>query len=449
MNSKIIHQIWITYNNEPPSEYVQNKMQQLKELYKDYEYRLYNDDAIKVFLKEHFDKEVLDAYETLKPFAFKADLARLCLLYHYGGYYFDGPLCPEFKFEPKEAVIFKGINSVEHTAGCDIIENNALFFPNKNHDFLKCCIDKILLNVQGLNYGRHPLDVTGPALIGSLEPKGISLGYVEYDGGHKKSYFNGKLIYIHKAAPAQLHLEHLGCVGINNYETMWFSGEVYNLTFSYVVATNGSNLQHLKMTLDSILNNIRDQDEMIVVGNINFLDQYTNRTNVRMIREASGSLHQQRNIGNNIARGNVVINCDDNVVFPEYFQTNLIYYIKNNYRNFDTLNVKTLSVDKRRWCDRVIERSDGSLFNIEYDANYDNRLVYAETILICKKTIFEKYPYDDNFSFSNKLKKDGFQIKIDTNNFVMKFDSRASNDKKETGLEAEINKLVKKYYRRH
>ena len=54
-----------------------------------YEYR-FHDDADQIeFLRNYFDKRVLEAYLKLKEGAFRADLWRYCILYEFGGVYVD------------------------------------------------------------------------------------------------------------------------------------------------------------------------------------------------------------------------------------------------------------------------------------------------------------------------------------------------------------------------
>ena len=50
---------------------------------KECSYTLYNKEMIQELLALEFDNEVLNAFEKLKPFAFKADLARYCIAYKY------------------------------------------------------------------------------------------------------------------------------------------------------------------------------------------------------------------------------------------------------------------------------------------------------------------------------------------------------------------------------
>ena len=84
---KIVHQTWkenITQELYPKKSIFQSSWKQ-----KDWEYRFYNDDDVVQFLKLHFPPQVLEAYNTLIPGAFKADLFRYCVLFIYGGVYAD------------------------------------------------------------------------------------------------------------------------------------------------------------------------------------------------------------------------------------------------------------------------------------------------------------------------------------------------------------------------
>lgn len=84
---KIIHQTWvepITKEKHPKISLLQSSWKR-----KGWEYRFYDDNDIINFISQHFPIEVLDAYNTLIPGAYKADLFRYCLLLIYGGVYAD------------------------------------------------------------------------------------------------------------------------------------------------------------------------------------------------------------------------------------------------------------------------------------------------------------------------------------------------------------------------
>jgi mannosyltransferase OCH1-like enzyme len=54
-----------------------------------WEYKFYTDDEARNFLSTHFPPEVRQAYDALRPGAFKADLFRYCVLLIHGGVYAD------------------------------------------------------------------------------------------------------------------------------------------------------------------------------------------------------------------------------------------------------------------------------------------------------------------------------------------------------------------------
>ncbi|VEU34894.1 unnamed protein product [Pseudo-nitzschia multistriata] len=84
---RIVHQ---TYYETVTSEKYPN-MSRLIESFKQsgWEYKFYTDEMSLNFLSTHFPPEVREAYETLRPGAFKADLFRYCVLLIHGGVYAD------------------------------------------------------------------------------------------------------------------------------------------------------------------------------------------------------------------------------------------------------------------------------------------------------------------------------------------------------------------------
>lgn len=84
---RIIHQTW--FEDVTPEKYP--NMSRLIESFKQsgWDYRFYTDDESVNFLSTHFPPEVREAYDTLRPGAFKADLFRYCVLLIHGGVYAD------------------------------------------------------------------------------------------------------------------------------------------------------------------------------------------------------------------------------------------------------------------------------------------------------------------------------------------------------------------------
>lgn len=84
---RIVHQTWF---EDVTAEKYPN-MSRLIESFKQsgWEYKFYSDDEAGNFLSTHFPPEVRQAYDALRPGAFKADLFRYCALLIHGGVYAD------------------------------------------------------------------------------------------------------------------------------------------------------------------------------------------------------------------------------------------------------------------------------------------------------------------------------------------------------------------------
>lgn len=84
---RIIHQTW--YESVTKEKYP--NMSRLIESFKQsgWEYQFYDDESAALFLKMHFPPQVLEAYKSIIPGAFKADLFRYCILLIHGGIYAD------------------------------------------------------------------------------------------------------------------------------------------------------------------------------------------------------------------------------------------------------------------------------------------------------------------------------------------------------------------------
>eukprot|EP00567_Pseudictyota_dubia_P017360 CAMPEP_0197445784 /NCGR_PEP_ID=MMETSP1175-20131217/10917_1 /TAXON_ID=1003142 /ORGANISM="Triceratium dubium, Strain CCMP147" /LENGTH=870 /DNA_ID=CAMNT_0042976801 /DNA_START=510 /DNA_END=3122 /DNA_ORIENTATION=- len=84
---RIVHQTWF----EPVTKEKYPNMSRLIESWKrsGWEYNFYDDDTAGQFLATHFPSEVKEAYDSILPGAFKADLFRYCVLLIRGGIYAD------------------------------------------------------------------------------------------------------------------------------------------------------------------------------------------------------------------------------------------------------------------------------------------------------------------------------------------------------------------------
>lgn len=141
-------------------------IQSFKNCYPNAKYQLFQDQQIREILSKNFKKEVLDAYDCLIPFAYKADLARYCILYLQGGVYSDishlhiNPIQIE---ENIKIVLFRNIAFIHPTWAV----SNAVIFSEPGQELIYNLINKIVENCNNRFYGQSPLDPTGPYLLGN------------------------------------------------------------------------------------------------------------------------------------------------------------------------------------------------------------------------------------------------------------------------------------------
>ena len=81
-----IFQTWHT-KKLPPKMF--NSIQVIRRFNPRFRYYLFDDNDCREFIKKNYDSDILNAYDSLIPGAFKADLWRYCILYKMGGIYLD------------------------------------------------------------------------------------------------------------------------------------------------------------------------------------------------------------------------------------------------------------------------------------------------------------------------------------------------------------------------
>lgn len=126
-----------------------------------FNYYLFDDNDCRNFIEKNFDNKVLNAFDSLIPGAFKADLWRYCVLYIKGGIYLD------IKYEPHNN--FRFINLCEQEHWCLDCDNNniynAIIVSKPNNPILYKAIYDIVYHVEIKYYGNSCLEPTGPALL--------------------------------------------------------------------------------------------------------------------------------------------------------------------------------------------------------------------------------------------------------------------------------------------
>ena len=91
--------IYLTWSNKQLPEKMQENVDIMRKVNPEFNIQIFDCDQRRDFIKNNFHEDILIAYDTLKPGAYKADLWRLCVLYVNGGIYADIKLkCINKKF---------------------------------------------------------------------------------------------------------------------------------------------------------------------------------------------------------------------------------------------------------------------------------------------------------------------------------------------------------------
>ena len=161
--------IFQTWNTKNLPEKMQKVVDDLKSKNSEFEYFLFDDNDCEEFIKNNFGQDVLYAYNTLIPGAYKADLWRCCVLYIHGGIYLDIKyICINgFKLinlTDKEYFVTDELMNYISGPYKGIIWNGLMVTKPKNEKLLKC-INQIVENVENNYYGFGIYEPTGPTLL--------------------------------------------------------------------------------------------------------------------------------------------------------------------------------------------------------------------------------------------------------------------------------------------
>jgi mannosyltransferase OCH1-like enzyme len=167
-NSVIPLNLYLTWGTKELPPKMQENVDRMRIVNPEFNIQLFDDDDCREFIKNNFQEDIVVAYDTLIPGAYKADLWRLCILYCNGGIYADIKLncINNFKFialtEKEHLVLDRPGYWIEGRVGF----YNALIVAKPKNKLLLQCINKISENVKNKYYGFNLLYPTGPGLLG-------------------------------------------------------------------------------------------------------------------------------------------------------------------------------------------------------------------------------------------------------------------------------------------
>jgi mannosyltransferase OCH1-like enzyme len=211
--------VYMTWKTKDLPPYMNDNLNDLKSKNPQFLFHLYDDADCRKFIKKFYPLEVVEAFDTLKPGAYKADLWRLCVLYIKGGVYMDCKLQTVGNFRLLE-IVDKEHFVLDRPPGCIY---NALMVCKPSNPILKEGIEQIVKNVKARYYGSSPLSPTGPEMLGRIvAPYKLTLE-MKYPYNYPEHImYKNRLIL-------RNYPEYRGEQGKDGYYTiLWFKKNIYH-----------------------------------------------------------------------------------------------------------------------------------------------------------------------------------------------------------------------------
>jgi mannosyltransferase OCH1-like enzyme len=197
----------------------------IKQSNQEFNYMLFDDNDCREFIKTNFNSDVLNAFDTLIPGAYKADLWRYCVLYIKGGIYLD------IKYMPINGFKLITLTENEHWV-LDMDNNgvyNALIIAKPGNAILLQAINNIVVNVNNKYYGNSCLDPTGPLLLANFfsseQKKSFDMKHTFYVSmKYRFILFNNYFVF--KSYNEYLD-EHAHNKKVQHYTVLWKHRSIY------------------------------------------------------------------------------------------------------------------------------------------------------------------------------------------------------------------------------
>jgi mannosyltransferase OCH1-like enzyme len=232
-----ISQIFLSDTDQELSPFLRHAVSTVKSAFPNGNHTVYNKDSLRQFISDNYNADVVGAYDALRPYAYKADLGRFCLLNKLGGWYFDIAVRVMNPVEVGDRIEWLAFRDIQRFSYTSWACANTVLYSKPDNIALTTAIEMIVNNCQEKYYGITPLCPTGPTLLGAaLAANGGNANfvygdYLELTPTHeqKNRAFvlpDGTIMAWRKPSGGG-DLSALGAKGVNNYNELWHSRQVY------------------------------------------------------------------------------------------------------------------------------------------------------------------------------------------------------------------------------
>jgi len=234
-----VSQIYLSDSTEGLPPYLLRCTDTVKASYPQFPYVLYGKETLRQFLLERFDSEVVEAYDKLVPYSFKADLGKYCLLYELGGWYFDVSIRVVHSIVIPDTAASLAFRDIQVNSGTSWAVSCGVIYSKAGNPVFQTAIKKVIQNCRNGHYGITPLCPTGPTVLGQAfalndsDPNSFFGDLVTLTPSHAKKnaafvVADGTIVAFLKPSPGG-DLEQLGAKGTNNYNELYAARRVYHV----------------------------------------------------------------------------------------------------------------------------------------------------------------------------------------------------------------------------
>lgn len=214
----------------------------LRQVYPEARHALWSGEEVRALIDREFDRDVLWAFDLLKPYAYKSDLGRLCVLFAQGGLYSDIMLRHERAWDIPARYGFGIFNQAWRWRKTVSTVSNSLIWSQPRRPELAMTIERIVAHCRRRYYGDDPVDVTGPRVLGNAcaaaaaDRWRMMLPDDQYRGVHEAPSLEVDLPFVAReddrtvvaVRPRREAGDWRGTgLATNDYQAMWRDADVY------------------------------------------------------------------------------------------------------------------------------------------------------------------------------------------------------------------------------
>tara|TARA_B100000700_G_C15062736_1_gene867002 strand:+ start:2761 stop:3576 length:816 start_codon:yes stop_codon:yes gene_type:complete len=245
-NTNTVSQIYLSNHSDDLPPFLKKNSDSIRKYLKSNQHNIYTLRTMREFIKDNFNSSVIWAYDSLRPYSYKSDLGRFCLLYIHGGWYFDIGIRCINSFNVDDTIDLMCFRDEQRHSKTSWAVAGGIIWSKPKNEILLNAIENIIINCKDKWYGKTPLCPTGPSLFGESiaklnRDKKILIGdlirpkiiFTRKNIPIMRRIFKSKFIlpdgkeFALVKPSAGGDLSAFGAKGTNNYNKFWHEKSVY------------------------------------------------------------------------------------------------------------------------------------------------------------------------------------------------------------------------------